>query len=1045
MFVLTAVLGPFYWGLPYGELLYGQDSTRLVQPFAFNSSPLIPYSYLESSTFPVPDFSPYFYIDGTLRLFASAGAPAWLAERLLLCVVIGLAASGIVALFRALDAARVPVSPSSWWVVGLAVVAYVYNPFTLTVTFWHFENWTLFFALLPWLLALAVRLVNDGVVPLRFSIGVTLLGIYLAPGAVSSFAVCVGAVVLWTALAIWTSSRTTVRLRRRIARTALLLGVALGIEGWSFVPFVLVPNVAYTSNNYVTPANLVTTYLQLSTTSRPYPVLTLTAFSWLANTPSAYAWIAALPVIAAAAVVFPVVVILGALRLRTSRGSLLVYAVGLTLLPLMIGGVAPLDQGNIDLLHLGGPFLVIAGGYYFLGTAYVLLAIVGLAETLRRVVPGRPAPLPSSTGTLRPSRWRRAQGAVARPSTVVAVLLVLLLGISASPFAAGDVYQTRGPNTAAITLPTSYPDLAAYFGTPSSGPDYYVLLLPMSAQDGIFDNISGHQFLDSSDLLASYIPYPVLAMNNGPTAAALEESLAAGPPANLDAELADLHIRYVVVNPFANTSARSMNEDPAGDPIDYAALLADLPISLGSPAAAGEFSVYSVPGALPLGWSSPELVGVDTPTDAEAIGFVGAVTQGPAAWISALRGALWAPSGDLPGWDVAPSLVAPPSAMVAVPAGFEASVVDRNGSWGALPCAQGACSDGNTSFQWSGSSLGVRGAVQLTSNRSGDFLPTEPEGPNGYCPTSNGSVGLYASRPVHAPAFLTTRLTFSPPTSSDWATVTLTQGTLSLQLQAYQAGPSQPATLSIAIANNDEPYAWRNVELPAGLPLGVPLAMTEEWNATSAAGSISNGSGATLTTLTFGNLTEARSNPGFNTSGAPVGPVRITNATESVVAVNSSFCIESAEADSAPDAAYLVTTGPGAPPGVPVGVNSSIAPDGDVTVSPGADRYVVLGFPDDPLWTASVGSGTGIERVAGAPMANVFALSAAGGVATVTFHFRTDLILGLEASWFEAGGLAILLTGLTVQGLCAKRARRASAPPSTPAAPPSGPPPAHPP
>ncbi|MFI5414801.1 MAG: hypothetical protein ACHQ16_03940, partial [Candidatus Lutacidiplasmatales archaeon] len=152
--MLLAALGPLYWARPFGDLIYGQDSTRLFQPFSFNDSPMIPYSYLFSSTFPVPDFTTSFYIDSTLRVLGSLGAAPWLAERLVIGVFAGLAAAGAVVLLRAIDAARDHPAAARGWVVGLVALVYVYNPFTLSVTFWHIEGWTLFLALLPWIAAL---------------------------------------------------------------------------------------------------------------------------------------------------------------------------------------------------------------------------------------------------------------------------------------------------------------------------------------------------------------------------------------------------------------------------------------------------------------------------------------------------------------------------------------------------------------------------------------------------------------------------------------------------------------------------------------------------------------------------------------------------------------------------------------------------------------------------------------------------------------------------------------------------------------------------
>ncbi|HXQ95123.1 MAG TPA: hypothetical protein VN864_08175 [Thermoplasmata archaeon] len=1039
-FVVLAALGPLLWSQPYGEILFGQDSTRLFRPFSFNVSPFVPYNYLFSSTFPVPDFTPYFYADATLRSFDLLGAPDWLSERLLLAVFAGLAAAGVVVLIRAIDSVHASGSTPGRWIGGLAALVYVYNPFTLSVTFWHIEGWTLFLAFLPWGMALAVRAAFARAIPYRLAAFVALLGIYLAPGVVSSFAVAVGAVTLWGLIAIWlTRGDSPPTGRSRLVRSAVLLGVTVGIEAWSFVPFLLVPNLAYTSNNYVTPANLFSTYYQASATWGTYPVLTLTAFSWLVRTPSAYPWAAWLPTLAVVAVVFPLLAVLGARRLRSSPGSLLVYAIGLSLLPLMIGNVPPLSNANLALLHVGGPFLVLVAAYYVLAPAYVLVVVAGLRETFRRTEPATPprAPVVAPTGREeRVRRWRRTLGS---PTGVATVGIAMLLLLSAAPFVTGTVYQRSGPNADIVAVPAAFPELGRYFGTPATGPDFYVLALPMSAQNGVYVDIDGRQFLDTSSLLASYLPYPLLQTNNGPTAAAVEEMLALGPPRNLSAVLANLHVRYVVVDPFVNQTPPTMNEAPSGRAIDYPTVLGALPTALGPATSVGSFEVYDVPGAIPLAWSTNELVGIDSPDPASALSLIGAVRAGPPGWTSALEGALWSPNGTLPGWELTPRPVTGASSTLDVPAGSTPTSIDSAGRWAPTPCVVGTCQVNGTTFQWSGATVTARGPVERSTTVAGDYRTNLPLSSGGYCASGGSPVELVANGTVTGPAFLAANITLSDPAVNNWATLNVSDGPLALTLQAYQGGSTGPADIGLSASYRAQVFAWRNVYLPTVLPNGTAWSLQLDWNGTSAWGSVVAGSNDTSTTLAFGDLEEDGTNPGFNAASAPPGAVNLSRGTESVTLQGGSFCLVSASVEQAPDVQLLVAASAGAPTEATPGVGSSVTSDGDFRL-PASDRYAILGYPSNPLWTASVGGAAMVTVVAGAPFANVVAVSAGG--TTVTFHFRTSILLGLELSWFEVGGLVALLVALT--WVRRRRARRAALglPTSTPGTPPPAPPPA---
>jgi hypothetical protein len=1039
-FVVLAALGPLWWGRPYGDYLFGQDSTRLFQPFSFNVSPLVPYSYLFSSTFPVPDFTPYFYVDATLRFFDDLGSPAWLSERLELVVFAGLAAAGAVFLLRAIDAAHRPPRRSSGALIGLAALAYVYNPFTLSVTFWHVEGWTLFLAVLPWVAALAVRLAHEPKVPWRFVAATTLVGIYLAPGAISSFAVPIAVVIGWGLVALWlTRAPRPFPWRPRLLRTGLWIAVAAGVEAWSFGPFLLIPNIAYTSNNYVTPANIVTTYLQASGTWGPYPVLTLTAFSWLVRTPSAYGWIAWLPLVAAAAFVLPVVVLLGARGLGRSPGALLVYAVGLTLLPFMLGGMPPITAVNERFLALKGPFLVLVGGYYFLAPAYLLVAVVGLQELLWRpeVVPPVAA---RSAPTARPARRTVWAVALHRPSSWIALLIAVLLVVAAFPFATAGLYQTTGPNADAVAVPESFPTLGHYFGAPSGGADYYALVLPMSAQNGAYVDIGGRQFLDTSNLLATFIPYPILETNNGPGAAALESWLAEGPPPNIDAVLSDLHIHYVIVNPYANTSAPSMNEAPGGAPIDYAAWYGALATSLGPATSVGPFSVFAVPDPIPIGWSTSQLVGIDAANDSGALSLIGAVRTGPPGWTEALGTALWSPNGTLPGWTLHPYPLLGSRTTVTVAPGVTATTVGATGAWSPLPCAAGSCSTNGTTYDWAGSTLTVSGLLERSTARPGDFTANVSPSAGGYCSSSGGSVALSSTAPVTAPAVLVANVTLTAAAPNNWATLALTEGNLSLTLQAYQNGTGGPADVGLSAAYLGTNFAWHNVYLPSPIADGGTWQLALDWNDSTAFGSATAAGVTTPVGLGFGSDGADLADPGVDLAAAPPGAVGLGTANESVSLTGGTFCLPGTTTTALPTASYVVTDGPGAPTSAGWNGSSSVVSGGNVLVRTDGATYTILGYPYDPTWRASASGGGAVSEVGGAPLANVVTLGASAGPQVVTFHFQTSILLGLEASWVEVGGLTVFAVALSLR-------RGTRPPPPAPRTPstPDGPSPAPPP
>jgi hypothetical protein len=1042
-YVAIAAIGPFLWGRPWGDLLYGQDSVRTVQPFSFNDSPFIPYSYLYSSSFPVPDFTPNFYLDASLRVFDTFGAPDWISQRLLLSLFAGLAAGGIVVLLQRIERIRQSPRPVPGWVFGAAALMYVYNPFTLTVTFWHVEGWAPFLAFLPWMTALVVRSAFEAKVPARFAAATVLLGIYLAPGVVSSFAVPVTFLLLGGILAVWLQSTpAAANLRSRVSRSALLLGVGIGLEGWGFVPLLVLPKVAYSNNNFVNPSNLVQIYHAAAWTWSPYPVLSLTAFSWLRATPSAYPWIPLLPVVAAAAVVFPRLAILGAERLQRSPGSLLVFVLGLAMVPLMIGaGTTPIANWNLDLLRLGGPFLVLVAAYYILGPVYLLLPVVGLYETLRERLPAW-----GDRGTAAPSARPRRLLVLRRPSGLVAIVVVLLLVLSALPFVVGDVYQTAGPNADVVAVPPSYPALAQYFGTPPDGPNTFVLVVPMSSQEGPFLDLGGSQFLDTSDLLSSYIPYPILESDTGLTATAIEDALSLGIPSNLTAMLDHLHVGSVVVNPFANRSAPAMNQAPDGAPIDWSGLLAQLPVQLGTGASAGEFTVYRVPGAIPLGWASDSLTAIVTPSPVTALDLLGNVRSAPAVWQAS---SVWDPNASLPGWEIRPVVVAGPSSTVVVPSGWTPSAVNANGSWAPVACRTGTCASEGTTYSWSSDLLTLSGMVERSTERPDDWLSATNLTSEGFCTDSGTSPALYGRTGDLAPAFVEMNGSFSSFAANDWVNVEVSAGRLGLLAEVYQAGPGGRASLSVSATENSSPFAWENVFLPAPLAPNASFAVALGWNSSSAFATVNASGIVTSSSILFGDPASDASNPGFDARAAPSAPVEISSANVSVGMVGGSACIQSGQVVRPPSTVLVVETR-GAPPAVAPSVarNGIVTASGDVEVT--ADRpanstgpvFAVLGYPENSLWVPSSPGGATPEALPGTPLDNVVEVVGGSSQVPVTFHFRTYLIVGLEASWVEGAGLVVAVVGLTwLPRGRQRRAGRRRPSSSTPGSPDPGSPP----
>ena len=181
-------LSSLVWLVPLTYFLFGTDSFHFVNPFDFNFNPLYQYSYLYSPTYPIPDSTPLFYLEGLLTILQGAGSPPWLTERI---VIVSIAIIGAYGFFRLCG---------TWNVINdrprytgalraaLATTFYILNPLTLTVVWWHFGNYTIFYAFAPFLVSAFFSLTYRKTPNIPEICGTIALGIILAPGVSGAYA-----------------------------------------------------------------------------------------------------------------------------------------------------------------------------------------------------------------------------------------------------------------------------------------------------------------------------------------------------------------------------------------------------------------------------------------------------------------------------------------------------------------------------------------------------------------------------------------------------------------------------------------------------------------------------------------------------------------------------------------------------------------------------------------------------------------------------------------------------------------------------------------
>lgn len=538
---LAISLVAWIWLDPTGTYLFGQDSLNFLNPFTTNNNPLFQFNPIFSWGSPIPDEIPQFYIQGINLGLSHLIPTVGPRERILAWLGAATGSVGTWLLLRSVLSANGLRTNQFLLLRSAATAFYLMNPFTLTIVWWHFEGWSLFYVFVPyllWFLLDATYSSKFRLVPLAT---VTMIGIVLGPGLASGFAVSVVLAILTFAAAIVTRMLREGRVTRdSLYRLSAIICSGPLLVGWSIVPYILVPHASIGSTSYVTSTNFQQVFALQSTTTSLWNVSTLAATSWIYNVPSAFGtpdiahWIFVPGVLGFTAFVA------GGVALPRWKGLGWLYSIALVALFAAAGDNPPFGSLNSSLLGLGGAFLLLVNAYYFLIQYYVLLLTVlilvipvTLLSTASQVASrqsaaslapsagsprgvegpdGTHAPRPRSVSPEDPTPhgfpgWSRGPLVIAISALVTSACL---------PFLIAPVVQSKGDNANALVLPSSFNELKATLDSDGASSSYFTLVLPMSAELGVplvFPDGSG--LLDTTDLISSFIPSYVLEADTG--------------------------------------------------------------------------------------------------------------------------------------------------------------------------------------------------------------------------------------------------------------------------------------------------------------------------------------------------------------------------------------------------------------------------------------------------------------------------------------------------------------------------------------------------
>jgi hypothetical protein len=1025
---------PVFWLVPYAAFLYGTDSYHWIFPFDFNFNPLIQYSYLYTSNFPVPDSAPLFYLDSFFLVLSSAGLSPEVAERLVILLLSILSTVGIFRLFRVINTIERRPPNSRLLGTALAAVLYLMNPFTLTYVWWHFGNYTLFYAFLPLLLSLLLQFVFLKSLPISEACLIAGIGIVLAPGLSGAYAVSAAYAIgaCWVAFVV----RAVIRhssLREIVGRTLAFLLFGASILLWTVVPYLLLPNPGFGATNYVTVSNLAQQFALASESTSPVHVLTLLASPWIYDAPDAFGWQGWIPAMEIAALFVPIVYILGIWLSRGRTVFMLLALLSVPVLFLAVGLNAAWGPINLSLVELGGPFLVVESAFTILGPFYVLSFVCGaflllewlLSRLSRQAAGTQSKNLEFKPSTEPPTASQNAYGRIlnlTRSRSHLTRRTLLLLGVAALvgalavstiPFASGRVYADTGQNIDAIPLPASFAALGSFFQRDYAGPYYYAVVLPISSYpESQVLSFGNQSFDDSTYLLASAIPYPLIWTNNSAQSAALSNYLTSPALGNVSAVLSAFHVRYLVVNQYVDTNDFLSMHSPDGSEYNLTWLEGQLTLDLGPPADVSGFLVFTAVDTPPVVDLQNPIVSVVTSNVSGYVNTISSLDGGQDGWGPT---ALWSPTAPNIGESLAPSPIRYPVSQTTVPSGDTYYIQSDAGVTFNASNAATVFAAYSQFFPQNRSLIISSLAIANVSNGS-NVTTSMSRSDGGYLSNETKATNLRFNGTFDTPVFFSMSFTPIELTSQNWIEVDLVKGAIRIQIQYYLSTAEPAANLGLTAFNNGTPYAWQDYPAAKVTP-GSTYALEGWINGSRVSASLSSGNASFGLS---GSLDYSYVGPGLptdirNASAAPPFPLNLSRFHLQEIVTDSLVLTQSWTVYQQPPIQQVFVGNVTSPPTLTPTALSSDS-NGDISLrassgSPAGSAYVVLAYPYYRLWGLEVGSVTR-QSLSIWPLDNVFPVSSDDSFSVGLLTFSAHIDQGLYVSWIE---LPLLLAIPTVQ------------------------------
>ena len=496
----------------------------------------------------------------------------------------------------------------------LALFLYWFNPFTITVSLWHYLAWFVFQAILPYVFIVLYLIFDNRFWDYRMWLSLLII-LFFSPGTFGSYAAVIFFIYLAAALFLLILNCKVRKLKIFFVQL-LFLVITFVIETYFYLSYLVIYKLLgeFTFSNLTGGAislnNIIATFKYQSLTTQFVNVIRLVGFSYIYTLPSSYPWIHLFYLVAIGSSFIPVLFILsysGVYRINKFLSFL--FACSIVSIIFSVGNNFPFSDINLLLIQIGGPFFILTNAYYFMIQIYLLAFIIFfygattktyfLNENIKR----RPKERKSNSVSNLYKKFNKYKLWILNSKTqkvFFSVLALLIISTSAIPVIEFGEYSQQGPMIGSVKLPNDFIYLRNYFEKNFSSPDYYVLILPLSRADAVDLKIGNGTLPDSSNLFQSIIPYPVIDWALSEEDQVFDNMLTSHNIIHLAPILMAMHVKYVILNPYFNASSWWMNSAPNNMPIQFSKLTTTLNQCEFNKTVIGNFIIYRINNVSPI-------------------------------------------------------------------------------------------------------------------------------------------------------------------------------------------------------------------------------------------------------------------------------------------------------------------------------------------------------------------------------------------------------------------------------------------------------------